>query len=233
MNERERAKEMLEIIKKRRSIRKYKDLPVEWDKLVNILTAGQHAPSAGNVQDWKFIVVTDDETRKQIARACVNQVWMETAPMHIVICSIPERTIQYYGKIGEKYTLEDCACTAMNMMVQATAEGLGSCMVGAFDEMMMRLALNIPERATPVSIVTVGYADEEVPVPPRTVLESMVFLQRYANRYRNFNAILWDYSLQYEEFAKNLKKESRQHGKKFFRFFKDKFAKKEDEKEKK
>ncbi|MDO8642844.1 MAG: nitroreductase family protein [Candidatus Woesearchaeota archaeon] len=226
-------KEVLELIKRRRSIRKYKDLPVEWDKLINILTAGEYAPSAGNVQDWKFIIVTDDETRKQIARACVNQVWMETAPLHVVICSIPERTIQYYGKAGEKYTIEDCSCAAENMMVQATAEGLGCCLVSAFDEMMMRLALAIPERATPISVLTIGYADEEVPAPPRMMLETIVYLQRYGNRFRNMNAILWDYSLQYEEFAKSAKKEAGQQGKRFMRYFKEKFSKKpEDEKQK-
>jgi len=197
--------DVLEAVKKRRSIRKYAELPVEWDKVVSILEAGRFAPSAGNLQDWKFIVITKKDTKQKIAQACLNQVWMEEAPIHIVICSNPEKTLQYYGKRGEIYTIQDNACVAMNMMLAATEEGLGTCWVGAFDETMMRLAVGIPDRARPEMIITVGYADEEVPVPPRTVLESLVFLHKYGNRMGDVNAVMWDWSLMMEEYAKGAK----------------------------
>lgn len=196
---------VLDVIKKRRSIRKYKDIPVPWDKIQHILQAGQYAPNAGNLQDWKFIVVNNPGMIKQIAKACINQVWIETAPVLIVIVGITERTLQYYGEVGRKYVLENCAAAAENMLIQATAEGLGSCWVGAFDEFMLRTILRVPERATPQIVLTIGYADEEVPVPPRTVLESMTFLQTYANRMRQPHATLWNYSLQWEEFGRDAK----------------------------
>ena len=221
---------VLDIIKKRRSIRKYKDIPIPWDKIQNILQAGQYAPNAGNLQDTKFIVVTDRATIHAIAKACISQVWIETAPVVIVILGIPERTMQYYGEAGSKYVIENAAAAAENMLIQATAEGLGSCWVSAFDEFMLRTALRMPERALPQIVVTLGYADEEVPVPPRTELESMEFLQRYANRMRNPNVTLWNWSLQMEEFAQDAKVGAKRYARILKEKIKDKFGDKGEKK---
>jgi len=116
------------------------------------------------------------------------------------------------------------------MLIQATAEGLGSCWVSAFDEFMLRTALRMPERALPQIVVTLGYADEEVPVPPRTVLESMVFLQRYANRMRNPNVTLWNWSLQMEEFAQDAKVGAKRYARILKEKIKDKFGDKGEKK---
>ncbi len=194
--------DVLEAIKKRRSIRKYLDVAIEWEKMVHILEAGQYAPSAGNLQDWKFIVVTDKGIKRQIAEACLNQVWMETAPVHMVICSNPEKTLQYYADRGETYAIENCACVAMAMMLEATEHGLDTCWVGAFDESMLRMTLGIPDRAKPMMVLTIGYGDETVPVPPRVVLESLIYLQKYGNRIKNANMVMWDWSLMMEDYAK-------------------------------
>ena len=220
------AMNVLEAIKKRRSIRKYLDIGVEWDKVQHILEAGRYAPSAGNLQAWKFIVVTEEELRHEVAKACLNQIWMEEAPVHIVICSIPERPIQHYGEAGKKYVLEDCACAAMNMMLEATEQGLASCWVGAFDELMLRITLNIPDRATPSIVLTIGYADEQVPVPSRTVMESVTFLQKYANRIKNENMIMWNWSLEMEKQAHEAKKGLKKHLEKVRKVMKNKLDKK-------
>ncbi len=193
---------VLDVIRKRRSIRKYLPVAVEWDKVVEVLEAGRHAPSAGNLQDWKFVVVTDAKRKQAIATACLNQVWMETAPIHIVICSNPEKTIQQYEERGEEYSIADAACVAMNMMLAATAQGLASCWVGAFEKTMLIEVVGIPDRATPRLVLTMGYADEIVPMPPRIPLESLVFLQSYGNRIKNINMVMWDWSLMMEDFVK-------------------------------
>jgi len=197
---------VLNIIKKRRSIRKYKDVGVEWDKVVQILEAGRFAPNAGNLQEWRFVVVTEKEIKRSIAEACLKQYWIETAPVIIVICAMTEKPEQFYGERGRKvYTLENCAMAAENMMLVATDLGLGSCVVGAFDEGMMINAVGILPRAKPILVLTVGYADEKVPIPPKTVLETLVFLQKYQNRIKNPNMVLWDWSLQMEKYVKEAK----------------------------
>ena len=82
--------DVLEAIRTRRSVRKYRDIPVEWEKVGLILDAGRLAPSSGNLQNWKFIVITDKNARHQISEACLEQQWMAKAPVHIVIVAEPE-----------------------------------------------------------------------------------------------------------------------------------------------
>lgn len=225
--------DVLDAIRKRRSIRKYLPVAVEWDKVVNVLEAGRHAPSAGNLQDWKFVVVTDVDKKRDIATACLNQVWMETAPIHIVICSNPEKPIQQYGDKGEEYSKEDAACVAMNMMLAATREGLGSCWVGAFEETMLIEAVAIPTRATPRIILTLGYPDEIVPTPPRIPLESLVYLQSYGNRIKNINMVMWDWSLMMEDFVKKSGGKIKAHIEKVKEKIAKDMEKREEEKEEK
>jgi len=192
----------MEAILKRRSIRKYKDTPVEQTKIVTMLEAARNAPSGGNLQDWKFIIVTDSSARRVISEACLKQYWMETAPLHIVIVSTPEKSIQHYGERGKFYATQNCAAAAQNIVLAATSEGLATCWVSAFDEALLKQAINCPGRATPEVILTVGYPDEEVPVPFKTPLENVVFLQRYANRVRSPDLVYWDISLAMERKVK-------------------------------
>ena len=86
--------DVLEAIKNRRSCRSYLQKAVEFDKITAIIEAGHYAPSAGNLQDWKFVIVTDKGLRESIAEHCLEQFWMAHAPAYIVVCSNEERTEQ-------------------------------------------------------------------------------------------------------------------------------------------
>ena len=102
--------DVFEAIRTRRSIRKYKDQQVPWDNVVTILHAGRYAPSAGNLQNWKFITVKSDAKRIAIAKACLQQEWMETSPVFIVIVAEPAQAERYYGTRGARlYTIQGCA----------------------------------------------------------------------------------------------------------------------------
>ena len=78
--------DVFECIRTRRSVRKYLPKQVEWDKVGMILDAGRYAPSAGNLQNWQFLVVIDEDKRKQIAEVSARQFWMAQAPIQIIIC---------------------------------------------------------------------------------------------------------------------------------------------------
>ena len=111
--------EVLECIKTRRSIRKYLDKPLPWELIANVMEAGRYAPSAGNLQNWKFIAVMSEGRRKAIAEASLQQYWMEQAPVHIVICSEPEKGEMHYGKRGkENYTIQNSAAAAMSASIR-------------------------------------------------------------------------------------------------------------------
>lgn len=196
---------IMDTIKKRRSIRKYLDIPLEWDKIVAMLEAGRYAPSAGNLQHKKMIVVTEKDGKRAVAEACLKQYWIEKASALIVITSLTEKPEQLYGDRGrDLYAIEDCAMAAQNIVLIAQEMGVATCCVAAFDEEMLKDSLSIPTRAKPMMIIVAGYADEQVPEPPRETLESSTFFQRYANRVGNVNAVLWDVSLMNEELVKSV-----------------------------
>ena len=126
--------DVFEAMRNRRSIRKYLDLPVEWDKVGTILEAGRLAPSAGNLQAWKFIVVRDDNKRKALADATQQQYWMEQAPVHIVVVGVHAKHERFFGERGKNfYSIQECAMAAMQMMLAAHSLGLGSCFVSAIN----------------------------------------------------------------------------------------------------
>jgi len=184
----------LECIKTRRSIRKFRPSPVEWDKVGSILDAGRYAPNAGNLQNWQFMVFLDEKKRKAIAEASAEQHWMAEAPVHIIICEKPEIQKQYYGIRGERlYSVQGMAAAAENMLLAAHALGLGTCWIGAFDEHAIKRIGNIPDRARPQAIIVVGYADEVVPTPGKLTLENVTYLETYGEnigRIKDIDAVL-------------------------------------------
>ena len=170
----------IDAIMTRRSIRKYRDIPVEWDKVGVILEAGRLAPSSGNLQNWKFIVVLDEEKRKGIAEACLEQFWMQNAPVHIIIVSEIEKARRFYGVRGERlYTVQNAAAVAENMLIAAHAQGLGACWVGSFDEEQLRRVCSIPEYIRPQAVITVGIPDEIVPTPGKYRIYDIVHLEKW------------------------------------------------------
>jgi len=198
--------EAQECIKTRRSIRKYKDKLVDWDKITQILDAGKLAPSAGNIQNWKFIVVRKEEVRKKLAQAAFDQDWMEDAPVHIVIAGEPQKAERFYGARGQRlYTIQSCAAAVENMLLTATDLGLGSCWVGAFDEAKVKKALNMPEDPIPQAIITIGYSDEKPDMPSKIELEHQVYLDKWWAKGQGYRAKGYR-SVAIQESIKNTKK---------------------------
>jgi len=190
--------DVLEAIATRRSIRKYLDVPVEWDKVGQVLEAGRLAPSAGNIQEWRFIVVTEHSLRKQVAESALGQNWVETAPVHIVVVAITEKVRTHYGMRGERlYAIQDCAACATHMILAAHELGLGSCWIGAFDEAKIQRILKLPDDVRPQMILTIGYADEKPHMPPRYPIDNLVFLEKYGGtgRIKDLDRVLWDHNV--------------------------------------
>lgn len=170
--------DVFEAIRDRRSIRKYLDLPVEWDKVGSILEAGRLAPSAGNLQAWKFIVVRDLNKRKQLAEASGQQYWMEQAPVFIVLVGVFNKHERFFGQRGKDlYVIQDCAMVAMQMMLAAHSLGLGSCFVSALQEDKVGEIILMRGGARPMGIITVGYAAEVPKMPLRYRLENFCYLE--------------------------------------------------------
>ena len=216
--------EVFDAIRTRRSIRKYKDKQVPWDNIVTIMQAGKYAPNAGNLQNWKFIVVKSDAKRKAIAKACLQQEWMEMAPVFIVVVAEPEKAERYYGTRGARlYTIQGCAAAMENMLLTAHSLDLGACWVGAFDEDEIFRILNLPEEKTVQGIIVIGYADEAPEPPPKYRIEHMVFFDKWWGRIESpkthlgwlshYNARIVDES---KKLAKKVGKKVKEHVEKKF-----------------
>jgi nitroreductase len=164
-------------LRERRSVRSYKDMEVEEEKLMKVLEAGRLAPSAVNRQEWKFIVVRDGEKRKKLADAACGQAFVGRAPIVLVACGTETRTIMTCGQPA--YTV-DVSIALAYMVLQACELGLGTCWIGAFMEDEVKKILNIPERVRIVAMSPLGYPAHKIPPRPRKSLEEIVCFEEYA-----------------------------------------------------
>lgn len=162
------GKEMLDLILKRQSDRKYSDKPVEAEKLERIIEAGRMAPSACNAQPWKFVVATDPKLLHSIAEAAsakllrMNTFVGEAPAIIAIVREKPNFSSRIGGTIKNKdYSFIDIGIATENICLQAMAEGIGSCIIGWFDEKMVRKILGIPSSKRVELIVTLGYSLNE------------------------------------------------------------------------
>ena len=153
--------ELSEAIKGRRSVRAFKQQDVPEETVEKLIDAARHAPSAGNIQPWEFVVVRNLEVKRKLARAALNQTFVEEAPVVIVVCANEKRSSMGYGSRGKTlYCIQDTAAATQNILLTAYSLGLGACWIGAFNEDEAKRALNAPEGIRPVAIIPVGYPDE-------------------------------------------------------------------------
>lgn len=167
-----------EAVSIRRSIRKYKSIPVEEDKLNRILEAARIAPSAGNRQPWYFIVIKDEEVKNQLkeAKAYYHEnrqwEWFYTAP--IIICACGESSKSWIRKDGKDFRDVDVAIAFEHLVLAATAEGLGTCWIGAFEPEAVKKVLGIPNGIEPIVLTPLGYSDESPQVRERKSINEII-----------------------------------------------------------
>lgn len=176
--------ETLECIKTRRSVRKFKKKEIEKEKLMKILEAAIYAPSSGNLQNWEFIIVRDEENKKLIAKAALNQNFIADASIIIIACSNDDKVI-FYGKRGKDlYAIENVSAAIQNILLAANDLGIGSCWVGAFDEKEIKKILKIPENVRPIAIIPLGYPEKISETPVRRPISEVVFEEKYGKKLR-------------------------------------------------
>jgi nitroreductase len=166
--------EFYDVIKKRRSIRKYKPDAVSDEVLNRILEAAHLAPSGKNGQPWRFIVVRNPEVRQKLVKSCRDQLYISEAPVVIVGVANEDESYQKQGCYMKSWPI-DLAIAFDHLILAATVEGLGTCWIGAFDEKEVKKVLNIPEHLRVVCLTPLGYADGEPKPKPRKALGEIVF----------------------------------------------------------
>jgi len=144
---------VLDVVKTRRSYRKYDDVPVEREKLEQVLEAGRLSPSANNQQPWTFIVVNDAEMKGKLNEA-INQDW--NSDVILVGCAEPGKS--WTREDGQGYWMVDVAIALQSMCLVASDLGLSTCWICAFNEKKVRELLGIPESVRVVSLMAIGYS---------------------------------------------------------------------------
>jgi nitroreductase len=144
--------------------------------LRRVLEAGRLAPSAGNRQDWKFIVVKDPETRSKLAIAAKSQMFLEQAPLVIVGCAV-EPT--YVMMCGQSAGVLDVSIALSFMMLEATEQGLGTCWLGAFDEAAVKNILDVPDTVRVIAMTPLGYPDEMPAGMPRKGFNEIISYDKF------------------------------------------------------
>ena len=167
---------LLKQIQQRYSVRSYQKRPVEKEKLETILQAARLAPSAKNIQEWRFIVVQDTDTRKKLRVAANNQAFVGEAPVVIVCCTAISDYVMRCGHLA--YPI-DVAIAMEHMALQAVEEGLGTCWVGSFYEDQVKAILAIPATARVVELLTLGYQSDTLRDKSRLALEQIACHERW------------------------------------------------------
>lgn len=180
------AENLLGLIRSRRSCRKYSSQAVEKEKLDRIIEAGRLAPSACNAQPWKFIIVDDRSLLQDLAEAASAKLlgmnwFVSQAPVQIIVVREKANiTSRIGGTVKNKdYSLIDIGIASENICLQAEAEGLGSCIVGWFDEERVKKILSIPGSKRVELIITIGHSLAEKKERGRKSPEETVSYNKY------------------------------------------------------
>jgi nitroreductase len=190
-----------DVVHKRRSIRRFREEPVPSESLLRILDAGRWAPSGGNLQPWRFVVVTNTDLKSKIAEICTkssseawarftkategylekrggtpNKLYMKKIPVLVAVCyEIQERQSRDVSLASAWVAIE-------NMLLAATAEGLGSCPYTTYDseeERALKETLQIPEHFHIAAVIQLGYGSAQPPPPSRKRIEEIVLCEHF------------------------------------------------------
>jgi nitroreductase len=167
--------DLYDAIKKRYACRSYASKPIEKDKLDRVIEAARLAPSAKNLQDWRFVIVTDEKNRNEVAMACNEQKFIATAPAIIVGCSNSD----YKMRCGLPISSIDLAIAMEHIALAATAEGLATCWIGSFYPEKLKPLLDIPERAEIIEVMPIGYPADKETHRPRESVQKIVCYDKW------------------------------------------------------
>ena len=171
----------MDLVNQRYSVRNYKDTPVAREKLDRCIEAVRPAPSACNSQPWKFVIVNDPQLKDKLAKAAFEGLvnfnhFTYQAPVLVLIVSERQK---FFAKIGgffkrKNFSLMDIGIAAEHFCLQAAEEGLGTCMLGWFNERKVKQLLSIPKLKRVELMISAGFsADDNIPPKKRKTMEEI------------------------------------------------------------
>ena len=170
--------DVYEAISVRKSVRAFKAKDVPEDVITRLLEAARRAPSANNLQEWRFVVIRNSDTRERISQAACGQSFIATAPVVLACCAETDDHIMTSNQ--RSYPI-DVAIAVDHITLCASAEGLGTCWIGAFYEDQVKEILSIPPHIRVVTLLPIGYPQDPTLVEKyRLPLEKIVKYERWS-----------------------------------------------------
>lgn len=204
------AMDVFKAIQTRRSFRSYSRRPVPRELLFELIQAGRKAPSAGNLQDFTFVVTKNRDMINKLPELCMDQTWISSAQAVIAVCSQPNVQAEWYGEKGRHvFSIQNAAAATQNILLAAHASGLGACWIGGFDQEEVDKLFGTEGKARVETIVTVGYPNERAQEKHEKSIELMMYFDTFGNDKYDKALINRDYSLKVEEFARSAERSSR------------------------
>jgi nitroreductase len=171
-----------QLLGRRRMVRRFTDAPVDDATVNRLLRAAGRAPSAGNTQPWAFVVVRDEEKRRALAHAALDQSFVAAAPVAIVAAADARRARERYGARAERYALIDTAFASLCLLLAVTEERLGACFVGAFDDAAVARIVGLPDGVRPLAVIPVGHPAERPRAARLRPAADIVHRERWGGR---------------------------------------------------
>ena len=153
--------DVMQAIRMRRSVRAYADKPINAELMQYLKDALRLAPSACNLQPWKFVLITQADLRQKVATACMGQMWMAEAPLIVAACGMTSSGYKKMGGHNKNSVDIDVTIALDHLSLAAAAQGLGTCWIGAFDEGAVKALLKVPDDVTVVALMPVGWPAKE------------------------------------------------------------------------
>ncbi|OHB58515.1 MAG: nitroreductase [Planctomycetes bacterium RBG_13_44_8b] len=166
---------VLEVIRKRYSCRAYKDKPIEPEKLEKIFEAARLAPSAKNLQDWRFVAVTNKETKRKLVEAANNQKFLEKAGVILIACSNCNEVM----RCGQAIGTIDVAIALEHIALQATELGLATCWIGSFYPEKVKPIVGIPQDIAIIELMAIGYPADSQKEPKRKPMKNILCYEKW------------------------------------------------------
>lgn len=170
--------DLMEAIRTRRSVRRFKAAPVPENLLMEVLNAARLAPSACNSQPWKIVVVRDEDVKLKLSASANGQRFIAQAPLVLVACGLPDEAFPTVGGYMSSHVI-DVSIALDHLTLAAHAVGLGTCWIASFKEDKVREILSIPEDVRVVALTPLGFPDEAPGRTPRKNLEELIRYDRY------------------------------------------------------
>ena len=173
------------IIKSRHSIRKFQKKDVDYKLIGTILEVCRFAPSSGNIQNWRFIIVKDKEKKEKIANLSLNQMWMIEAPVHLVICYDNRNIKMLYPENYKEFSIQNVSIISTMIMLKINELELGACWISVTKQKQISTLLNLPEYIIPSVIITLGYPEGINKKSSRNNIELMTYLEEFGRKQVN------------------------------------------------